>query len=64
VITAVPDSELVRLGDEGRSRFYDLMFRRAEPVLYAFDLLMLDGHDLRDVPTSHRTQRPPAVSQP
>src|SRR5690349_18433926 len=30
------------------------MFRRAEPIMYAFDLLALDGRDLRDEPVLAR----------
>jgi len=43
----VLDGEVVCLDDDGRPNFRALLFRRAEPVLYAFDLLMLDGQDVR-----------------
>ncbi len=43
------DGEIVCLDDQGRSRFYDLMFHRGEPYFYAFDLLWMDGVDLRDM---------------
>ena len=48
--SAILDGEIVCLDDQGRSQFYDLMFNRAEPHFYAFDLLWLDGEDLRDRP--------------
>ena len=34
--------------------FYDLMFNRGEAHFYAFDLLWLDGEDLRDRPLVER----------
>jgi bifunctional non-homologous end joining protein LigD len=51
------DGELVCLDEYGRSRFYDLMFRRGEPFFYAFDLLWLDGEDLRPLPLIERKKR-------
>ena len=52
--TAILDGELVCLGPDGRSRFDDLMFNRAEPIFAAFDLLYLNGCDLRDLPLLER----------
>ena len=52
--TAILDGELVCLDTDGRSRFYDLMFNRAEPIFAAFDMLYLDGRDLRDKPLLER----------
>jgi len=49
---AVLDGELVCLGDDGRSLFHRLLFRRDWPCLFAFDLLEVDGEDLRDQPLS------------
>src|ERR1700694_2995001 len=43
----VIDGEIVCLDDAGRPQFRDLLFHRAEPCFYAFDLLMRDGKDLR-----------------
>ena len=57
VDSAILDGEIVCLDDEGRSRFYDLMFRRGEPYLYAFDLLYLNGVDLRERPLLERKAR-------
>src|SRR5262249_40373757 len=34
-----------------------LLYRRAEPYFYAFDLLTLDGADLRDAPLRERKRR-------
>ena len=47
---ATLDGELVCLDDEGQTLFYDMMFNRAPVHFYAFDILWLDGEDLREVP--------------
>jgi bifunctional non-homologous end joining protein LigD len=47
---AVLDGEVVCLTEDGRSDFYSLLFRRTRPYFYAFDLLELDGRDLRARP--------------
>jgi len=39
---------------KGVSRFNQLLNRKAEPILYAFDLLWLDGKDLRQLPLIER----------
>jgi bifunctional non-homologous end joining protein LigD len=52
--SAVLDGELVCLGPDGRSDFYSLMFRRDWPYFCAFDLLMVDGRDLRGRPLLER----------
>lgn len=60
------DGEAVVLDDQGRSDFG--MLQRAvgkkpslhganEIIFYAFDVLYLDGHDLRDLPLSERRER-------
>jgi bifunctional non-homologous end joining protein LigD len=51
---AVLDGEIVCLDPEGRPQFYDLLRHRAEPFFYAFDLLWLDGRDLRSLPLVDR----------
>jgi bifunctional non-homologous end joining protein LigD len=76
--TAVVDGEIVALDDHGRSSF-SLMQQRtgfrergrrvaAKPevpvVYYAFDLLYLDGYDLRRVPLEHRKQALASVVTP
>jgi bifunctional non-homologous end joining protein LigD len=45
--SAVLDGEIVCVDDHGRSQFRDLLWRRAEPCFFAFDLLYLNGQDLR-----------------
>ena len=45
--TAVFDGEIVCVDAKGRFRFNDLLFRRRDPVFFAFDLLYLNGKDLR-----------------
>src|SRR5262245_28603829 len=45
--SAVLDGEIACLDADGRSNFYRLLFRRAAPFYMAFDILMLDGEDLR-----------------
>jgi bifunctional non-homologous end joining protein LigD len=47
---AILDGEIICMDAQGRPRFYDLMFRRGEPRLALFDILWLDGKDLRDLP--------------
>jgi len=48
------DGELVVLDADGRSLFYDLLRRRHPPIFVAFDLLYLDGEDLRELPQLER----------
>jgi hypothetical protein len=50
--SAILDGEIVRPGPDGRPMFYELMRRRGPFCFYAFDLLWLDGRDLRDRPLS------------
>jgi bifunctional non-homologous end joining protein LigD len=52
----VLDGEVVILDSEGRPQFYELLRRRGrgEPVFYVFDLLWLNGHDLRLRPLIER----------
>jgi ATP-dependent DNA ligase len=38
------------LDPSGRPQFYDLLRKRGEPIFYVFDILWLDGRDVRDVP--------------
>jgi bifunctional non-homologous end joining protein LigD len=51
---AVLDGEVVHLGADGCPRFYDLMRRRTPQHFCAFDLLWLNGEDLRDAPLLER----------
>src|ERR1051326_2653539 len=51
---AILDGELVCLDKAGRPQFNELFFRRGSPYYVAFDLLWLDGKDLRDLPLLKR----------
>jgi ATP-dependent DNA ligase len=55
--TAVLDGEIVCLDQFGRSQFYELMFRRGQPFFSAFDLLWLNGEDLRSLQLVERKAR-------
>jgi bifunctional non-homologous end joining protein LigD len=54
--SAVLDGEIVYLGRDGRPEFYNLMRRRGPQHFYAFDILWLDGKDLRGLPLVKRKQ--------
>jgi bifunctional non-homologous end joining protein LigD len=56
VKNAVLDGELACLDEQGRSQFDDLLFRKKQPIYYAFDLIWWDGADLRDVPLLKRKE--------
>jgi bifunctional non-homologous end joining protein LigD len=54
---AILDGEIVCLDAEGRPQFYELLRRRGRQspaVFYAFDLLGMDGQDLRGRPLIER----------
>jgi ATP-dependent DNA ligase len=72
----VLDGEIVCLDPDGKSQFRDLLFRRAEPLFYAFDILwdehassddeeeirrFRNGEDLRYLPLIDRKLRLHAV---
>ena len=46
--TAILDGEIVRPGPDGRPIFYELMRRKGPFCFYAFDVVWLNGSDLRD----------------
>jgi ATP dependent DNA ligase-like protein len=48
------DGEIVCIDKSRRPLFHDLFFRRGLPMYYAFDLLWLDGKDLRVLPHHDR----------
>jgi ATP-dependent DNA ligase len=50
VESAVIDGEIACLNDDGRSVFIDLLYRKRQCVYIAFDVLFLDGKDLRTWP--------------
>jgi bifunctional non-homologous end joining protein LigD len=54
---AILDGEVVCLDANGVSQFNDLLSRKGKPVFYAFDLMWLDGEDLRKLPLIERKQR-------
>lgn len=51
---AILDGEIACLDEQGYSRFNELLFRRGTPLFCAFDLLHLDGKDLRNLPLIER----------
>lgn len=52
--TAVLDGEIVALDSDGCSQFNQLLFRRGTPRFCAFDVLFLNGRDLRTLPLVER----------
>lgn len=52
--SVVLDGEIVVLGADGRSLFRPLLARRGAARFYAFDLLWLDGRDVRNEPLAYR----------
>jgi bifunctional non-homologous end joining protein LigD len=52
--SAVVDGEVVALDQYGKPAFYDLLKRRSRIVYFAFDLLWLNGEDLRERPLLER----------
>jgi bifunctional non-homologous end joining protein LigD len=57
VQSAILDGEVVCLDENGVSQFNQLLSGKGEPVFYAFDLLWLDGRDLRDQPLIERKRQ-------
>jgi bifunctional non-homologous end joining protein LigD len=58
---AIIDGEVVAIDEIGRPQFYDLLRHSQAPAYVAFDLLWVDGADLRSLPLSERRQRLQAV---
>ena len=54
---AILDGEIICLDQNGVSQFNQLLNRKTEPVFYAFDLLWLNGEDLRQLPLIERKAR-------
>ena len=48
------DGEIVCLDETGRPSFNDLLFRKREPVYVAFDVLNVEGADVRGLPLRER----------
>jgi bifunctional non-homologous end joining protein LigD len=57
VQSALLDGEVACLDQHGRTVFNDLLFSRGECVFLAFDLLFLEGEDLRTLPLIERKVR-------
>jgi bifunctional non-homologous end joining protein LigD len=55
--SAVLDGEIVAFDNDGRPNFQKLLFRREWPHFCAFDVLMLNGRDLRQLPLIERKAR-------
>jgi bifunctional non-homologous end joining protein LigD len=58
---AIIDGEVIAVDEIGRPQFYDLLRRTQGPAYVAFDMLWVDGVDLRSLPPSERRQRLQAV---
>ena len=54
VENAVLDGEVACVDDSGRAVFTDLLFHRGQCFFFAFDLLFLNGEDLRGLPLIER----------
>ena len=48
------DGEIVCLDEAGRPSFNDLLFRRSDPIYIAFDVLNVEGADIRGMPLKDR----------
>jgi bifunctional non-homologous end joining protein LigD len=51
---AILDGEIVRLDENGCSQFKELLYRRGRAVFFDFDLVWLNGEDLRQAPLIER----------
>ena len=56
-VEAIIDGEIVAIDEQGRVNFWDLMRGRGQLHYAAFDLLWLNGRDLRRLPLIERKQR-------
>jgi ATP-dependent DNA ligase len=54
---AILDGEVIVADATGRPQFYDLLRHKRAPAYVAFDMLWLDGTDLRSLPLSERRRR-------
>jgi bifunctional non-homologous end joining protein LigD len=61
VDTAILDGELVVLDDSGKAQFYEMMHGHAPALFAAFDLVWLNGRDLRELPLRQRKTLPRKV---
>jgi bifunctional non-homologous end joining protein LigD len=58
---ATLDGEVIAADETGRPQFYDLLRRARPPAYVAFDILWLDGTDLRSLPLGERRKRLQAI---
>ena len=58
---AIFDGEVIAADEIGRPQFYDLLRRTGRAAYVAFDLLWLNGTDLRALPLSERRRRLHAI---
>ena len=61
---AVLDGEIVCFSGDGKPRFFDLLRRRQSQYFCAFDLLRLNGRDVRDQPLVERKRLLKALIPP
>jgi bifunctional non-homologous end joining protein LigD len=54
---AILDGEIVCLNENGCSQFKELLYLRGRTVFVAFDLVWLDGEDLRQAPLIERKKK-------
>jgi len=59
--SAVLDGEICCLQSDGRPNFHAVMFRRAWPWFYAFDVLSINGVDLCGLPLLERKRHLQAI---
>jgi bifunctional non-homologous end joining protein LigD len=57
VQSAILDGEIVCINDNGVSRYNELFSQNINPAFHAFDLVWLNGEDLRQLPLMKRKQR-------
>jgi bifunctional non-homologous end joining protein LigD len=55
--SAILDGEIVALDSSGVSQFKELLYRRGRAVFFAFDLVWLNGVDLRQTPLIDRKKK-------
>jgi len=60
--SAVLDGEICCLEPELRTHFRNLLFRREWPFFYAFDVLQINGRDVRHLPLTERKARLQAIT--
>jgi ATP-dependent DNA ligase len=57
VESAILDGEIVCLDENGCSQFKELLYRRGRAVFFAFDMVWLDGEDLRQIAWIERKKK-------